>query len=228
MEAAVFDLDGTLVLSERRNRMVWDAFFRGHGIVLDDALFRQVTGRRGSDSLAELLHMFPGRTVPELLAEVAEHEAGLTLPPPDPVPGAVELVRQAAGTSAQIALVTSADRAYAELALESLGIGGHFHDLVAAADVTRGKPDPQGYVTACRRLGVAPERAVGFEDAPAGVAAVKAAGMRCVGVATVHPEAALAGADVVVRDLTEASWPLEPVQAGAVRHGLHGEFDTKE
>lgn len=209
MEAAVFDLDGTLVLSERRNRMVWEAFFARHGIALDDALFRQVTGRRGSDALAELSHLFPGREVAELLAEVAEHAADLPLPPPDPVPGAVELVRRVAATGAPVGLVTSADRAYAELALEALGIRDRFREIVGAADVTRGKPDPQGYVAACTRLAVAPGRAVGFEDAPAGIAAVKAAGMRCVGVATVHPEAALAAADVVVRDLTEATWPVE-------------------
>lgn len=210
MDAAVFDLDGTLVLSERRNRMVWAAFFQRHGVVLDDALFRHVTGRRGSDSLAELIHMFPGWTVPELLAEVAEQEAGLALPPPDPVPGAVELVRCVAGAGTPIALVTSADRGYAELALESLGIRAEFRELVAAADVTRGKPDPQGYLAACTRLGVAPGRAVGFEDAPAGIEAVRAAGMCCVGVATVHPESALAAADVVVRDLTQATWPVGP------------------
>lgn len=206
--AAVFDLDGTLVLSERRNRMVWEAFFGDHGIELDEALFRHVTGRRWQDSLAELPHLISGRTTEELQAHIAECEGRVPWIDPDPVPGAAELVASVAATGSPVALVTSADRAYAEGILANLGVRHCFHTVVSAENVTRGKPDPDGYLTACRWLGVDPARAVGFEDAPAGVAAVKAAGMYCVGVATVVPAAQLTAADVVVTDLAETSWPL--------------------
>jgi len=71
-----------------------------------------------------------------------------------------------------------------------------------------GKPDPQGYLAAAGRLGVPPAACVVFEDAPAGVAAAKAAGMHCLAVATTHPPEDLAAADQVVPDLTKVTWPL--------------------
>lgn len=206
VQAAVFDLDGTLVLSEERNRLVWEAFFRGYGIELDDALLRHITGRRGRDSLAEILHWFPERTLPELGAEIAAYESTLDLPAPEPVPGAVELVRSVAAAGVPIALVTSAGRAAAESALIALGVREHFHTVIAADDVERGKPDPQGYLTACDRLGAAPALTVGFEDTPAGVEALRSAGMSCVGVMTSYSAAVLAAADLVVGDLSEVRW----------------------
>jgi len=117
------------------------------------------------------------------------------------------LVLQATGL-AWLALVTSAGRRYAEETLTELGVRPLFSVVVTAGDVTVGKPDPEGYLAAARRLGTAPAACVVFEDAPAGVAAAKAAGMYCVAVATTHPPEDLAGADQVVPDLTKVTWPL--------------------
>lgn len=206
-EAAVFDLDGTLVLSEGRNRAIWSAFFTAHGIPVDEDLLVRVTGRRGLDSLAELAHLFPGRTVEQLYAQVCELESRLDLPPIVPTPGAAELVRQIGRTGTPLGLVTSATRGYAEACLDDVGVRELFSVVVTAEDVGRGKPDPEGYLLACARLGVDPTHAVGFEDAPAGVAAVKAAGMRCVGVTTSQPARSLSEADAVVADLTQVTWP---------------------
>jgi sugar-phosphatase len=85
-----------------------------------------------------------------------------------------------------------------------------FAVVVTAGDVEVGKPDPEGYARACRSLGVEAPACVGFEDAPAGVAAVKAAGMYCVAVATTHEPDDLSAADRVVAHLTAVSWPLSP------------------
>jgi sugar-phosphatase len=71
-----------------------------------------------------------------------------------------------------------------------------------------GKPDPEGYRAACQALGFLPACCVVFEDAPAGVAAAKAAGAYCVAVTTTHEAADLAAADLVVPDLSVVSWPL--------------------
>lgn len=71
--------------------------------------------------------------------------------------------------------------------------------LVTAEDVQRGKPDPEGFLLAARRLGVQPELCVVIEDAPVGIEAARAAGMRVIGVATTHRPQALARADVIAR-----------------------------
>lgn len=207
--AAVFDLDGTLVLTEERNRVVWQRFFAGYGIDVTPDLVAHVTGRRGLDSLRELGELFPGRDPHELLNEVLAHERAGDLPPVIPVRGATQLVRRLHEDGVPLALVTSAqpdDVATRLLAADLLDV---FDAVITAEDVAVGKPDPQGYRMACERLDVVGADSVGFEDSPAGVAAVKGAGMRCVAITTTFPRDVLAQADVIVDDLTQVTWPID-------------------
>lgn len=206
--AALFDLDGTLVDSEPRSFAAWTRLFDAHGAPWDEGLIRGFIGRRGVDVMADLLHLFPGMTMEQLQAEALGYVRAKDLPPLEPLAGAVELVRRVAAAGAPLALVTSGGRSYAEEALGDLGVRSAFDVLVTADDVTRGKPDPQGYLLACERLGVPPARAVAFEDAPAGITAVRAAGSACVAVATTHVRTELSGADLVVDSLAEIDWPV--------------------
>ncbi|MCW2942058.1 MAG: haloacid dehalogenase [Actinomycetia bacterium] len=207
MKAAVFDLDGTLIDTEPRNQVMWARLFEVNGAPYDRALISSFAGRRGGEVLADLLHLFPGRTVGDLFAEAVSYGNDPDLPVAEPVKGAVELVTELHRLRVPLAVVTSGIRPYAEGLLALLGIGAMLQVVVTANDVTDGKPHPEGYLAACRGLGVHAAEAVAFEDAPAGVAAAKAAGMRCVGVTTTQPAELLAGADLVVADLTELSWP---------------------
>jgi sugar-phosphatase len=201
----VFDLDGTLILSEHRNRAVWEAFLAGRGIVIDDDFARRVTGRRGVDVFTEL---FPGQSHEALIAEILQVVATAELPEMTHVPGAAAYVRGLAAADVPLGLVTSAYREHVDEVLAGLGVDGAFGVLVTSADVRRGKPDPEGYLKACAALGVDPADAVGFEDSEAGVAAVRAAGMRCVGVATTLDPALLAeDADLVVPSFENLAWP---------------------
>ncbi|WP_337176374.1 HAD family phosphatase [Paludisphaera sp.] len=103
-----------------------------------------------------------------------------------------------------LAIGSSGVRKNLELTVEECGLPGRFAAIVAGEDVTRGKPDPQVFLLAAERSGVAPGESIVFEDAPVGIRAAKAAGMLAVGVTSSHDEAALreAGADVVVPDLS--------------------------
>ncbi|TDB95302.1 HAD family phosphatase [Actinomadura sp. 7K534] len=199
--AAVFDLDGTLIDTEPRNRAMWSRLFDAHGVPYDDALIASFAGRRGVEVLGDLAHLFPGRTVEELFEQVVAYGAMPGMPPIAPVGGAVDLVRSLADAGVPLAVVTSGERRYAEGLLDGLGIRDLLDIVVTAGDVVTGKPHPEGYLAAARDLDVPPEETVGFEDAPAGVAAVKSAGMTCVGVTTTQPVGALAEADHVVVDL---------------------------
>ncbi|MFG2016779.1 HAD family hydrolase [Actinomadura geliboluensis] len=201
--AAVFDLDGTLIDTEPRNRVMWSRLFDAHGVPWDDALIGSFAGRRGLEVLRDLAHLFPGRKVEELFEQAVSYEALPGMPAVAPVPGAVALVRSLADAGVPLAVVTSGQRPYAERLLAELGIRDLLDLVVTAGDVVTGKPHPEGYLAAARDLDVPPQEAVGFEDAPAGVAAVKAAGMTCVGVITTQPAGALAEADHVVADFQE-------------------------
>lgn len=206
--AALFDLDGTLVDSEPRSYAAWTRLFDAHGAPWDEELIRGFIGRRGVDVMADLMHLFPGVSMAQLQAEALSYVRAADLPPLRPLAGSVELVRRVAGRGDPIALVTSGGRGYAEEALAGLGVRDAFTALVTADDVTEGKPHPQGYLLACERLGVRPAEAVAFEDAPAGIAAVRAAGSGCVAVTSTHRRVELSAADLIVDSLAEIDWPV--------------------
>ncbi|RKS76447.1 sugar-phosphatase [Actinomadura pelletieri DSM 43383] len=201
--AAVFDLDGTLIDTEPRSRAQWSRLFDAHGVPYDDSLISSFAGRRGMEVLRDLAHLFPGRTVEELFEQVVSYQSLPGMPAVAPVPGAVGLIRSLADAGVPLAVVTSAERSYAEGLLDELGVRDLLDIVVTAGDVVTGKPHPEGYLAAARDLDVPVQETVGFEDTPAGVAAVKSAGMTCVGVVTTQPVGALAGADHVVPDLED-------------------------
>ena len=206
--AVLFDMDGTLADTEARSRAAWTLLFEAHGVPHDDALLLAFSGRRSQEVLGEHLHLFPGGTVGELHAEAVRYYSSPALPPITPVPGAVELVRLLHSEGVRMAVVSSGLRRDIEAALHRLAMRDMFELIVAAEDVEHGKPDPEGYLSASRQLGVSPSEAVVFEDSPAGVTAAKAAGARCIGVATSQPPQALLHADHTVADLTEVSLSL--------------------
>jgi beta-phosphoglucomutase len=116
------------------------------------------------------------------------------------VPGAVDFVEAAALAGHQLAIVSGALRREIELVLELSGLAPHFAEIVAAEDVSACKPDPQGYNRARQSLGVGADRCVVIEDSLPGLAAARAAGLRCAMLCTSHAEDALAGGDVVWPD----------------------------
>jgi beta-phosphoglucomutase len=116
------------------------------------------------------------------------------------VPGAADFVEAAALDGHQLAIVSGALKREITLVLELAGLKPHFAEIVAAEDVSACKPDPQGFNRAREALGLAAGRCVVIEDSLPGLAAARAAGLRCAMLSTSHAENALAGGDVVWRD----------------------------
>ncbi|MEU9235418.1 HAD-IA family hydrolase [Streptomyces subrutilus] len=201
-EALLFDNDGTLVSSMESVHRCWTRWAREYGMADEDFARVELHGRPAAEIIAELL---PAEARPGALARIEALEVGDVAGGVVLLPGTKDLL--SALPAGRWAVVTSATRPLAEARLREAGID--FPELVAAEDVTRGKPDPEPFLLAARRLGVDPARCVVFEDAPAGLAAGRAAGMRTVALTTTHTAAEL-DADVVVRDLSAVS-----VQVGA-------------
>ena len=106
------------------------------------------------------------------------------------MPGALELLAEVAAAGLPHALVTSAEPEIMAAALDSIGV--RFPVTVCAADVARGKPDPEPYLRAAALLGVSPERSVALEDSPTGITSAHAAGCTVVAVPSVPPPPGLA------------------------------------
>jgi mannitol-1-/sugar-/sorbitol-6-phosphatase len=208
--AALFDLDGTLVDSEPVHRAAWRSFFDSRGWQVSEQTYAShFVGRRGADAFRSLDGPWRDEDPDELLAEVLTHLATVSAEP-GAVPGAAELVRSVHDSGAPIAVVTSATREWVDEALDFVGVADLVTVVVSAEDVTAGKPDPEGYLAACDRLGVRPADVVAFEDSVSGVTAAANAGIgRVVGVLTTSNAEALraAGAHHVVDSLVDLTPP---------------------
>jgi HAD superfamily hydrolase (TIGR01509 family) len=121
------------------------------------------------------------------------------------LPGVVAWLKTLRDAQIPAIIASSTHRENITTTLEVLGLGECFVDLVTAEDVTRGKPDPEVFLTAAKKLGVEPAGAVVFEDALVGIQAAQAAGIRVVAVTTTEPREKLGHADWVVDRLDELS-----------------------
>ncbi|MFF8017757.1 HAD-IA family hydrolase [Streptomyces sp. NPDC007929] len=197
-QALLFDNDGTLVSSLASVDRCWTRWAGEYGITAEQFARIELHGRPAAEIAADLL---PAEVVPQAVARIEDLEV-------EDVPN--DGVRLLPGTRAFLdvlpaerwAVVTSATRRLAEARLDAVGILPK--TLVAADDITRGKPDPEPYLLAARALGVDPAHCVVFEDAPAGLAAGRAAGMTTVALTTTHQAHELR-ADLIVENLSALS-----------------------
>jgi sugar-phosphatase len=173
--AVLFDMDGTLVDSTRIVEQVWTVFAGRYGLDIEEIL-RSSHGVQAMDTVRRFAP--EGADVLALAAELGLMELAETRGIV-PVTGAVELLASLPADA--VALVTSASRDLAHVRMAAAGIAVPAASVMSE-DVTRGKPHPEGYLRAASLLGVDPADAVVFEDAPAGIAAGVAAGIRTVAV----------------------------------------------
>jgi beta-phosphoglucomutase family hydrolase len=208
--ACIFDMDGVLIDSGAHHRRAWQALVKELGVKpLDPEFWRLSIGRRAEDAVPLIL----GRAVPieearrlahrkrELYGELSRHGT-------ETVEGVVAFIDELTRLRVRRAVGTSATRPDVDALLGALDLLARFDAVVTAEDVTRGKPDPQVYLEAARRLAVPPAECLVFEDAVSGVQAARTAGMRAIGVTTAHTGAELtaAGAEAVIDDFREARW----------------------
>jgi HAD superfamily hydrolase (TIGR01509 family) len=206
IEAVVFDLDGIIVDSEH----VWDdvrqELAEERGGRWHDRASRDMMGM-SSPEWSRYMHDVIGlaESPEEINAEVVRRmEAGYRERLPL-IPGAVEAVERLAA-SWPLGLASSSNRELIDLALESSGLGRRFAATVSSEEVARGKPAPDVYLEAARRLGVPPGRCAAIEDSENGILSANAAGMRVLAIPNPQfPPAseALAEADVVLASIAE-------------------------
>jgi beta-phosphoglucomutase len=181
MRAVLFDMDGVLIDSYLPHLRSWRRLAAEEGLPFSEEEFARHFGRTGR----EVVTIFwPGRaSQAERLAARKEALFRAEIETAFPAAGgARELVQALQREGFSLALASSGPPDNVALALERLGLAGSFGAVVTGRDVERGKPDPQVFLLAAERLGAPPARCVVVEDAPVGVAAAHAGGMKAVGV----------------------------------------------
>lgn len=206
IEAVIFDLDGVLVESEH----VWDE--------VREALAHECGGRWHDRAQADMMGMSStewsrymhdviglAESPEEINAEVvrrmlARYSQELPL-----IDGAIDAVRRLAPTF-RLGLASSSNRPLIDAVLSAAGLAALFEVSVSSEEVERGKPAPDVFLEAARRLGVAPERCAAIEDSGNGIRAAHAAGMHVIAIPNRrYPplEDALSLADAIIESLVE-------------------------
>ncbi|NBS54503.1 HAD family phosphatase [bacterium] len=203
--AAVFDWDGVVLDSSRHHEESWERLAREIGKPLPSGHFRRGFGRRNIEIMRDMLKWSRdldeidrlSRRKEELYREVVG-EWGI-----EPLPGVRPWLERLADVGIPCGIGSSTEAKNVQLGLEKLGLTRFFQTAVTAEHVQKGKPAPDVFLEVARRLGMEASRCVVFEDAPAGVEAGRAAGMKVVGVTTTHPGAHFEGVFREVERLDE-------------------------
>ena len=222
MRAILFDFNGVLVDDEPIHLELMQEVLADEGIQLteaqyyarylglpDRACLEQVFADRGVEAPPDLVSRLHARKAAYYLLRVRRDGYPV-------VPGAPELVRSASEAGLMLGVVTGALRNEVEGALEQMGVRSAFKSVVAAEDVSRGKPDPEGFRKGLQELSalpplperlIHPHEVVVIEDSPAGLAAASALGLHTLAVAQTFPAERLGAAERVVGSLAELSIP---------------------
>jgi HAD superfamily hydrolase (TIGR01509 family) len=212
IDAVVFDLDGVLLASEELWDAVREAYVRERGGRYDDEIQRAMMGM-SSTEWSRYLHETAGvpdqpeainkEVVRRMLASYREH-----LPLID---GATDAVRRLAARY-PLGLASSSNREIIDTVLDVAGLTACFKATVSSEEVAHGKPAPDVYLEAARRLRVDPTRCAAIEDSHGGIRSAKSAGMRVIAIPNPsYPpdDESLAQADEVLRSLDELVDPAD-------------------
>jgi HAD superfamily hydrolase (TIGR01509 family) len=202
---ALFDWDGVIIDSRRHHEESWERLAREAGKPLPDGHFLAGFGRKNEFIIPEILGW---TTDLEEIHQLSLHKEavyrevvadwGL-----EALPGVRTWLERLRDAGVPCAIGSSTHRANIDLSLGMIGLKEFFAEIVTAEDVSRGKPDPEVFVTGAHRIGRPAERCVVFEDAHVGIEAARAGGMRVVAVATTHALSELTAADRAVQRLDE-------------------------
>ena len=202
---AIFDWDGVIIDSSRQHELSWERLAEHEKLPLPAGHFQRSFGMKNERIIPNLLNWTTDPAEIKRLSWQKEEfyrqivrETGIQA-----LPGVREFLERLDAASIPRIIGSSTPRENIELVIELVGLRRYFQQIIAAADVIHGKPDPEVFLLCSQRLGCPANQCVVFEDAHVGIEAARAAKMKVVGVATTHPAATLCGADRVVSRLDE-------------------------
>ena len=209
--ALVFDLDGTLIDSMPHHHTAWVEWHARRGLKIDaDSFFVSTAGRSNDEIFRDML---PGTSAAEIAVLVDEKETlyrEFAAPSLALIAGAQDFVLRAKEAGLRLAVCTASTPQNMALAFQRFGIDAWVETVVSPADGLRGKPHPDIFLEAARRLGIAPELCVVYEDAPLGVEGARRARMNAVALTTTLPASAFAEFDnllAIAADFTTLALP---------------------
>ncbi|MES2072303.1 MAG: beta-phosphoglucomutase [Pseudomonadota bacterium] len=205
-QAVIFDLDGVITDTAHYHYLAWKELAESQGVVFDRAFNEQLKGIDRTGSLNLILASSGKQYSNQRKQELADQKnlryqqliSGMSTA--DLLPGAVQALRAVRAAGLKTGLASVSKNAFT--VLDKLGIGDMFDYVVDAAKIANSKPDPEIFLTAAKRLHVAPALCLGVEDSVAGIRSIKAAGMYALGIGQ---PSILTQADKVIPSLADFS-----------------------
>lgn len=182
MEALIFDMDGLMIDSERLYFEAEKEIARKFRKEVKDETLWRMMGRKPLESLRVLAEELGISESPEELLRIRNAIMRQKLKSDlKPMPGLAYIIDCFSG-KLKLAVATGAQKEFLDIAVDTLGIREKFALLQPSDDIAKGKPDPEIYLTVCKKLGVLPERSIVLEDSENGIMAAKRAGCYAVAV----------------------------------------------
>ena len=202
LEAVLWDMDGVIADTADYHYSAWRDVFKERGVEFSKKDFMRHFGQRhdtiikfalGDKLSPEEIDALTGKKQHLYRQRVSQNII--------PLPGAIELIKLLNEHGIKTAIASSAVPKNIDVILHGLDIENSFQAIAFGTEVAEGKPSPQIFQLAATKLRVKPANCVVIEDAIAGVAAAKSAGMKCVAVTNSHPGTSLKNADLIVDTL---------------------------
>ena len=202
LEAVLWDLDGVIADTGSYHCQAWQYVFKKRGVNFTEDDFQHHFGQRNDTIIRSAMGEDMGLGELDVIAEEKEENYRQRVAQNiTPLMGVRELMKLLRENEVKMAIASSAPMENIQLIIRGLGIDKCFQAIVYGREVTEGKPSPQVYLLAASKLGVKPQNCIVIEDAVAGVAGAKRAGMQCLAVTNSHPEVSLKEADLIVDSL---------------------------
>ncbi len=201
-KTVIWDMDGVIADTAPYHFKAWQEVFHKRGVKFSEDDFRRNFGQRNDTIIRNTLGKDMSQSEIDTLAnEKEENYRQRVKNNVKPLPGAIKLIKSLKEHGFTLALASSSPIENIQLVTRGLGIENCFQVIVSGREVKEGKPSPQGFLLAAKKLEVEPHDCIVIEDATAGVAAAKRGGMRCLAVTNTNPKESLAEADLIVDTL---------------------------
>lgn len=197
--AFIFDMDGTLVDNMRFHTEAWRTLIEENGYEFNERKFLvETAGQTNREIIPSVFGAVSNERLSELAVRKEELYREVYIHHRKPVDGLVEFLDASRDLGIKMAVSTAASPANMAFILDGLELRKYFGAITTAADVKRGKPDPEIFLISAANVGVEPGNSIVFEDAFFGFEAAKRAGMKAIGITTVNSFEEIMEADGVV------------------------------